>query len=67
MIRPNFSKQLTVSSRQLIRLLLTAYCTLLYCQLTNSQNVDIGTIGKGKAFKISGGISANSTPLRKVS
>lgn len=33
---------------------------LLLPMLVVAQGVDIGAIGKGKAFKISGGVSANS-------
>lgn len=36
-----------------------ACCILITCTLS-AQNVDIGSVGKGKALKISGGVSANS-------
>jgi hypothetical protein len=41
-------------------LLLGILCSLFVLQKAHAQNIDIQTIGKGKAFKISGGLSTSS-------
>ena len=33
---------------------------LFVASITQAQNIDIGSVGKGKPFKISGGLTANS-------
>lgn len=56
-----FKSHLLKECPKSFKLLCIAHFLLLFCpQLISAQNVDIGTIGKGKAFKISGGVSANT-------
>jgi hypothetical protein len=48
-----------VCSKQLGSILLMGVC-ILFTVKASAQNVDVSSVGKGRVFKVSGGVSANS-------